>query len=219
MFWNILPHVSACIAADKVILLDLRLDRYLMVPDQLNRTVQDWLGFQGRDRVPSSFADMLVKSGTLRPGDPELTNAVRTSVEIPGTLTDGGMPVSATLSSIIRVSALLAVTSLALRTRPLHATLQRLSRRSAGEARAAPAHLAARARHFACARRFVPIAEKCLLDSLALDAWLSQDGRHSQLILGVMSQPFGAHCWLQTSSDILNDHYDRVSRFTPILVV
>jgi hypothetical protein len=35
-------------------------------------------------------------------------------------------------------------------------------------------------------------------------------------VFGVMATPFAAHCWIQDDQAILNDHYDRVSRFAPI---
>src|SRR5690606_29402397 len=75
------------------------------------------------------------------------------------------------------------------------------------------------ARRFHAARAMVPIERRCLLDSLALLDWLGDAARHAKLVFGVRTDPFGAHCWLQTEHSLLTDAHDTVGSFVPVLSV
>lgn len=79
-----------------------------------------------------------------------------------------------------------------------------------------PALLAMR---FAAARRLTPSAMNCLTDSLALLRWLAAHGSGATLVFGVKLDPFAAHCWAQTDELLLNDHAERVARFTPVRTI
>lgn len=68
-------------------------------------------------------------------------------------------------------------------------------------------------------RRLVPLPSVCLPDSLALLAFLSRRDIRADLVIGVKSRPFGAHCWVQRGDFILNCPLDDATMFTPILVV
>jgi hypothetical protein len=68
-------------------------------------------------------------------------------------------------------------------------------------------------------RRFVPIDTVCLLDSFALQRFLTRRGLRPQLVVGVRLNPFTAHCWVQEDDIVLNDAVERASTYTPILVV
>jgi hypothetical protein len=41
----------------------------------------------------------------------------------------------------------------------------------------------------------------------------------ANVVLGVKQGPFGAHCWVQHGSEILNDSVEEVLRYRPILVI
>jgi hypothetical protein len=60
--------------------------------------------------------------------------------------------------------------------------------------------------------------DQCVLNSLGLTLYLSRYGIFPDWIWGVQSQPFLAHCWLQTDTRVWNDIPERVARFTPIAV-
>ena len=72
---------------------------------------------------------------------------------------------------------------------------------------------------FLAARRIIPVEPNCLSDSLTLARYLARRSEFPSIVFGVKIDPFGAHCWLQTGSEILNDAGDRVREFTPVLVV
>jgi hypothetical protein len=62
-------------------------------------------------------------------------------------------------------------------------------------------------------------ADRCLPRSIALAICLASSGDRSRIVIGVRTPPFGAHCWAQKGSVVLNDSLEEVRRFEPILVV
>lgn len=68
-------------------------------------------------------------------------------------------------------------------------------------------------------RRLLPAGRICLLDSIALAAFLHRRRRYPRLVIGVTLAPFAAHCWLQAREWVLNESVDHAASFTPILVV
>lgn len=216
MFWRILPHASACQASGKWILLDTRQDRYFLVPPQVEATFSDWLSTRHATQAPAAVHALLEQAGVLRSSDEEPTNALVERVSIPADLSvaDAGAP-----ALDPRLALVVAKTWIRLRLRPLHGILlSRLARPPLPMTGKLDATIAAAAAYEA-ARLLVPIARNCLLDSLALDGWLARQGLGCSLIFGVTSNPFTAHCWLQTRECLLNDSFDHVSRFTPILAL
>ena len=73
-------------------------------------------------------------------------------------------------------------------------------------------------RQFLAARKYVPAAPGCLHDSLALRAWLARRRLFPRLVIGVKLHPFGAHCWLQHETMVLNDTLEGARGFQPVLV-
>jgi Transglutaminase-like superfamily len=68
-------------------------------------------------------------------------------------------------------------------------------------------------------RLFYPRPYLCLFDSLALVNFLARFDMYPDWVFGVMSDPFEAHCWVQSGNVVLNDTIERVSAFTPIMYV
>ena len=62
-------------------------------------------------------------------------------------------------------------------------------------------------------------ADRCLARSIALAGCLAATGDQCQVVLGVTSLPFSAHCWAQKGDVVLNDTHEEVLRYTPILVI
>ncbi|MDH7974489.1 lasso peptide biosynthesis B2 protein [Sphingomonas sp. AR_OL41] len=220
MFWRILPHATLCIASDRLILLDVRQDRYLMMPDRIARDLRRWLEDEEATTAPTAIAGLLQQNGIWRQGDQQPTAARPLSLSVPPTLAAPQAPRKpGSARDVARVGALVTAAWLALRWRPLRSILRDTGRRQVpmrpGRSRGIPAAVGAYDR----ARIYVPFARRCLLDCLALHAWLRDHEEQSQLVFGVTGQPFAAHCWLQNADVILNDTYERVSRFTPILAI
>ena len=74
-------------------------------------------------------------------------------------------------------------------------------------------------RAFQHARVLRTAADRCLPRSIALALRLARDGLAAQLVIGVRTNPFGAHSWAQHEDEVLNDSVEEVLRFTPILIV
>ncbi|NYT41050.1 lasso peptide biosynthesis B2 protein [Sphingomonas sp. R-74633] len=216
MLWRILPHATACVASDTLFLLDVRQDRYFRVPAAASPDMLAWLDRNYAGVVPKAVTDTLVRARILRQGDPEPTNVLKEGVRVPA-----GLDTSDTLKPgngrPFRVAMSVAGMRLSLRTFSLHHILTGIQSRAPLPRRGQAA--LAEAQAFERARRMVPVARNCLLDSLALERWLAKRGLGSQLVFGIAPEPFAAHCWLQTPDAILNDSFDHVSGFTPILAI
>jgi len=214
-FWRILPHATACMAGDAIVLLDIRQDRYFLVPPAITTVTARWLLSADDSTPPAGFTAMLGRSAIRIAGDAPPTRE-RCYVPLPVTLEQEFERRSIGLDMHFRIDGIVTATWLGLRLTPLRAHLDRLARRGAGGSRLDQDRLRERVGVYRQARRFNPIARNCLLDSLALARWLSAGGHPCRIVFGVTATPFAAHCWIQDDRAILNDHYDRVSRFTPI---
>ncbi len=74
-------------------------------------------------------------------------------------------------------------------------------------------------RAFQHARVLRSAADRCLPRSIALALRLARYGLAAQLVIGVRTNPFGAHSWAQHEDAVLNDSVEEVLRFIPILVL
>lgn len=219
MYWRILPHATATIISRKVILLDTRQDRYFLAPDAVGPMLAAWLEAKDGKAPPAPIIGLFDRSGVARSGDAAPSNTMPETISIPASLavpTHRNVP---TLGERFHIALLVIATRLALRARPLARVLRHRQQRLIYRAPGKLERLRDRAELYDQARALVPVARNCLLDSLALDAWLASEDLGCQLVFGVTLQPFVAHCWLQTPQAVLNDGYDRVSRFTPILAL
>jgi hypothetical protein len=217
MVWTLLPHLTACIAGESVLLLDLRQDRYFRLPARTGAAARQWL--QERcDSPPAELLGLLERQGVVRSQDPLMREVRALRVEIPGGLETPVTPDG--LGSVQAANVAMAVASawIGLRTRGIHSLVVARRRWRASQPQiggVTPERLAG----YHWTRRLVPVAKSCLMDSLALDRWLGRSGPERNLVFGVTVEPFLAHCWLQSPTRILNDNYDHVRRYTPILVV
>lgn len=62
-------------------------------------------------------------------------------------------------------------------------------------------------------------ADRCLVRSFALFSTCRSLGIPTTVVIGVRSDPFAAHCWLQKDDLVVNDAIESVAQFTPILVI
>jgi hypothetical protein len=66
---------------------------------------------------------------------------------------------------------------------------------------------------------YAPVSAKCLLRSFMLLRLLRRHGHDARWVFGVTTWPFEAHCWLQCGDVVLDDHFERLWRYQPILAV
>jgi hypothetical protein len=67
-------------------------------------------------------------------------------------------------------------------------------------------------------RPCIPKSGRCLPNSLMLLGFLRRHGVRAQLVVGVRSFPFEAHCWVQHKGVVLNDTVEHVGWYVPIAV-
>jgi hypothetical protein len=73
---------------------------------------------------------------------------------------------------------------------------------------------------FRSLRPFVFTAERhCLLHALTLVKFLSRYQCHPEWVIGVATQPWSAHSWVQWGRFLLDTNPEKVCRHTPIMVV
>ncbi|RYG36462.1 MAG: lasso peptide biosynthesis B2 protein [Burkholderiales bacterium] len=68
-------------------------------------------------------------------------------------------------------------------------------------------------------RPWFPASYLCLYDALALIEFLALKNLFPTWVFGVQAQPFGAHCWLQSGDELLNESREYAGQFTPIMAV
>lgn len=227
-------HVRACTLSDQVVLLDLRRSKYLSI--SLNQWAHLTGGaaagpIVGRDvhqlvpaRCNGTLVEPLLRQGLLTHlparslcGEP--LHLATESLDV-----RPAVPYSAVgARRALRFVAAAAWSSAALRLRSLHHIANRVAVRSA-RTRTAQADQGARldgaVAAFDAMRPLVFTArDRCLNDSLSLVTFLASEGIASRWVIGVRSQPFGAHAWVQFGVLVLNDLHENVRRFQPILVV
>jgi len=217
MPWTLLPHLTACVAGEGVMLLDLRQDRYFRLPAQLGSATSQWLA-ELSDAPPLALLGLLERQKVVRAGDPPL-RAAKTQIEIPETLETPVAPDALGAGERFGIAAAVGSAWIGLRARGLQSVVVGRRQWRRPPRPPGPAVTPERLAGYHRARRLLPLAKNCLLDSLAIDLWLGGSDPGRRLVFGVTLEPFLAHCWLQSPTMILNDNYDHVRRYTPILVV
>jgi len=218
MYWRLTDSVTACIAAGRVIFLDLARDRYFALPDALNEPFASWLTGPTASDLPMALRMALVELA--------IVSAVRAGHLAP-TPCHVGMPVALdaeklapapiTFRNLVGVAAAVVTAWRDVRSKPLASIL---GRRLPPADFAAPINRAdklARVAAFRSIRPFIPVPRVCLHDCLALLEWLGPSRAGTQLVFGVSAYPFAAHCWVQSGGRVIDDHPESVSRFEPIL--
>ncbi|BBE32398.1 lasso peptide biosynthesis B2 protein [Sphingosinicella microcystinivorans] len=74
------------------------------------------------------------------------------------------------------------------------------------------------ARRFLRLRGLIPASGRCLPASLLLINFLRLGGIAADLVIGVRTHPFEAHCWVETGGKVLNDEICYCRSFSPIFV-
>lgn len=226
-------HVRACAMSDQVVLLDLRRSRYLALG------LKQWeilSGTTGRPPVgrPGGREDRQGDIGRL--AGSLLRQGILTSLPTHGAQDDavqtpdssldvrGAMPYSAIgANRVWRFMAAATWAAAALRLRSLRSIVDHVARRSSrlDHPEAGPqARLRDAVAAFEALRPLMFTArDKCLYDSVALACFMASEGLKTQWVIGVKTQPFAAHSWVQTGTVVLNDLHENVRSFKPILVV
>jgi hypothetical protein len=221
-------HISFCREGGATILLDLQRDWYFQLDPALEPTFAALV--EGQDvSVDPERVRHLLDLGVLQalPGrDARPTPAVCAAPilswrdEAPGSCQSS----APSMLFIAEVWAAVRRARRQVRKVPFEQLIQRLRSvkrdQSAGPVDGdGEARLAQVAARFSRVRRGVPIDPICLQDSLALFDLCTRRRLFPDLVIGVATTPFKAHCWLQSGPVVLNESLDCAMSFQPILVV
>lgn len=66
---------------------------------------------------------------------------------------------------------------------------------------------------------FYSVKDQCLFDSLVLTTFLAHHRSYPLFVIGVRTDPFSAHAWVQLDDCVLNGWPGYIQRFSPIVAV
>ena len=223
MGWKLHEDLSFCRVDSRFIFLDVGRDCYFRLPELQERAFASLLDGNGLDEVViRDLSDRHILEETVDPYSipqpPSIPPVTRSMVE------DADDNETPGLGALMEVLATTYTTSRQLKRCSLKAVLdQTTSYRRNHVLRATRTAIKQKIRDlhrpsaaFMRARAVSPIGTTCLLDSLSMLKFLAKRGIHASLVFAVTSDPFSAHCWLQSGDIILNDTVGSARAHTPI---
>ncbi len=235
--YHLPPHVFCCLVGRSCIFLDLKCDKYFSVPRGAMVDLGPWIESWGHppsgkppadaqlSKSASELAQELLVAGALSESATDVREVARVIPAPDCDLTSMASPDSGQdwiPFGFAPVAVALLHAEWKLRTMPIARIVEAVRKRKFSRSRIDPVDckMAARlAMVFLRYRPFFPRNFRCLFDSLALIDFLSRFHLYPDWVFGVQDDPFSAHCWVQTGARVLNDYWDRVSGYTPIMIV
>jgi hypothetical protein len=220
-----MPHYlpsthSFCECGGAMLVLDMRQDRYF----QLGRPASEALrAFVSGSSAPQDGIAALCRLGVISDDRAAGGSIAPTAIDVPvrSVIEETTIRSGRRWTHYPEISGRLIQARAALRLKGFARTLDTIRVAKAQALRRAD--LVDEVRDLAIAfdrgRRAVPLATACLPDSLALYGFLARRGIHSTLVIGVKTNPFAAHCWIQHEGLLLNEAVDHAAAFTPIRVL
>ena len=232
-------HVCICETEDGFVLLDLRSERYIGIPRdagiRLRRAICNWplSGDSAHSRAADVQSDseellqQLMSRGLIALDDGLQSWRSRSyPIAVPTSARSEHVSRETKVQMIDFINLVIArmVTALKLRTRSLERIVLAVERRKSRTARSDSADRSARIEQMAAVySRVRPLAftarSACLVDSLMLIEFLALYGLFPDWVIGVRTQPFLAHSWVQHDGRVLNDSLENVLGYVPILSV
>lgn len=237
-YW-IPPHVRACSIADSTILLDLKRNRYFSVGAPVTRALftlaLNWseaISCAGateqieplEPQTAVRIAEALVKAGLLSVDTPQAAPISCGAVDLRCALASVGYERSQAASpkwrDIVAFLRAFAWARRSLRSKSLYWIASELSRNKGLSQEQAQERLVELVCIFRqiCSYTFVTRG-RCLLHALALVRFLASYGIFPAWVIGVKSQPWAAHSWVQDGALILDGTPEQVCQYTPILSI
>lgn len=202
------------------IVLDLDRDRYWQVGTDASSAL-DWLADRRAGPLAPGQIERLERLDFVEPAKQESPLEQAPSLPSPThSAIEGDVrkqvfdPIAAT-----EVAYLAAMARRLVVQRSLRWNIADIEHRRIGKQVAASGCGAALAQAFSRYRRLVPLANKCLPDTLAFLRFAARRGQYPRLVFGVEAWPFAAHCWAQAGDLVLNDVLDHARSFSTIRVI
>lgn len=208
MAYRLASHLHAVAIDDRAIVLDVAQDRYRLLGPPSGQVVRALL----RNDAAHPGFERLVKLGVAEHG-----------------VAEQSLPIQSVLASALErpderhaslgfaeVAGSFARSVIELKLHGMNKTLAGVRSR-ASVVQPADLPVIPIAQAYVRLRSRVPLKQVCLPDSIGLHRILSARRMLSSLVIGVRLDPFMAHCWVQADAMVLNDSYDHVAAYTPIL--
>lgn len=222
MTYALCSGVSYCQVGERLLFLDLKADRYLCLPPEIEAC---FVSLSKGECGDAALNACLVQAGILEPAGAPRLDACSGVFLPPSSLLDISLPKArAGLPALARLG--LATSSL--KWRGLFAAVSGLSRRKeralretgrAGQSRERTRDALHLAASFEACDALLGSRDKCLPRSLAAAHRMLDLGLVPHLILAVRLNPFHAHAWVQWGEHLVNERVDAARAFTPILIV
>jgi hypothetical protein len=220
MNFELREGISCCEAGGRFLFLDLDRNRYFALAPEAEQTfrrlvARDALAPEDRDRL-----DGLVESGLLARADWDARPKPCPAPPAPEcSLLEEDLHAGA--PALAHALYRLALGVLVFKLRPLPAILARLEdrKRAIEPWESDDAALLEVAAAFSRSGLIAAPLDQCLPRSIAVAHALLDRNIAPLFVIGVRLKPFGAHCWVQHGSTVVNETVDNVRNFTPILVV
>lgn len=211
MNFGLREKISFCQAGGRHFFLDRARNRYFALPDKDDRIFREILArnFHGSADLSSALSALLTASGDRPPVPFRLQKSPRQGLPAAGT---EGFP-----RFLPMAVASYCVTKFQLSRKSFDQLLGELASQKARLATSPldEQPLLALGASFEVLRAFVG-QDQCLPLSLACARSAYSLGYPVELVFGVTPRPFGAHCWIQLDTSVINDTLGRVEYFTPI---
>lgn len=215
-------NLHSCMVNGKVIFLDALVGRYFCLPDRLEGVfVEAARGGQINERGPE-IREMIGR-GLLVVDTPD-PKPLLPDTDPPALYRDLSDNRSrASLSDVATAAAAQARAAIVLRTRRFQQILSMLQiSRNATQA-LQPGNDGATAIRFASALQATSLlfgsSDRCLNRSLALLQLCYRRGSRPTFVIGVRTDPFVAHCWVQQGDVVLNDRSEHARLFARIFTL
>ncbi len=222
MRYRLRDNLFYCVSGRRTVFLDLNADRYFCL------SVAAEAAFQKMIAGPDAFADdldlrALIARGFLVPDPANPPVSPSACIQI---------PTCALPSAIVRmhnvriwIQALVARLSFAhsVGRRQLVEIKQDFLRRGRSaaqfDAKWEAEGLQMIASAFERIDKIISPMDQCLARSLAFLSVCQRNGIFPTLVIGVRTNPFTAHCWVQRNDEVLTGDLEQARLFTPILTI
>lgn len=241
--FGISAHIHVCVTAAGSVILDVKRDKYLGLGREETELLADavpgwpepaWQRSLGRDRnrrfeAERTTCELLAGDGVLeRISEAKNARVVPALRDMRGEWISIGDELEVhgqmTLRAVARFLEAYCWARYSLAWRPFFNVVEevrtRKTRGASSMEECGIGRLAATVGVFRRLRPFLFAAEgHCLLHALTLVRFLSHYRLNPDWVIGVTTQPWGAHSWVQWNDYLLDSNPEKVCGFTPIMMV
>jgi hypothetical protein len=215
---SLAPGVTYCLAGGRVIFMNLDSGRFSALPGRHEDAFHVFTTSQDAGLLAASTADYLTAKNFCVESDETCLRAPRIPLPTISLLDHGAADEKPPLNLCLAVLAAQLRAKMALRLMPFRKALDRLSRAKLSVG-ADNQDQDAYARLEAAMVRtniLLPPSDRCLTRSMAFMSLSFARNLAPDLVIGVRSNPFRAHAWVQSTGRVVHDDLRQARLFTPI---